>query len=100
MPGEYTTFQPYWYSLDVILPIIDLQQEKDWGPYIDTPPKHFVSNERERLFASIEYLIDPSTWTLRFCTRLLIWLQTLYGWVSSIVFVAMFTGLARKERDD
>ena len=34
LDGEYTTFNPFMYSLDVILPIVDLQVEKDWGQYV------------------------------------------------------------------
>ncbi|MEQ1514005.1 MAG: hypothetical protein ABL934_15160 [Lysobacteraceae bacterium] len=35
--AEYTGFSPMAYSLDVILPLVDLQQEKDCAPMIPTP---------------------------------------------------------------
>ena len=31
LEGEYTTFSPYWYSLDILLPIVDLQMDKRLG---------------------------------------------------------------------
>ncbi len=34
LDGEYTTFEPFWYSLDIILPVVDLQMDKDWGVFI------------------------------------------------------------------
>ncbi len=34
---EYTGFSPLAYSLDVILPLVDLQQQRDWAPMIPTP---------------------------------------------------------------
>jgi hypothetical protein len=32
MPPEYTSFDPIVYSLDLILPLVDLQQEGSWAP--------------------------------------------------------------------
>jgi hypothetical protein len=34
---EYTGFSPFMYSMDLILPLVDLQQEHDWSPMIPTP---------------------------------------------------------------
>jgi hypothetical protein len=37
LPEEYTGFSPLAYSLDVLLPLVNLQQEQDWAPLIPTP---------------------------------------------------------------
>lgn len=37
---EYTGFSPFAYSLDLILPLVDLQQEHDWAPMIPTRKTH------------------------------------------------------------
>lgn len=74
--GEYTTFNPFWYSLDVILPIVDLQVEKDWGQYVP-------SND----------------WTLNDFTRWLMWFEILFGWIYSLILVAILSGLAKNEKD-
>ncbi|WP_213036400.1 hypothetical protein, partial [Candidatus Nitrotoga fabula] len=37
LPEEYSGFSPLAYSLDVILPFVDLQQANSWAPLIPTP---------------------------------------------------------------
>ncbi|MFW2554170.1 hypothetical protein [Aliarcobacter butzleri] len=76
LDGEYTTFNPFWYSLDVILPIVDLQVEKDWGQYV-----------------------SPNDWTLNDFTRWLMWFEILFGWTYSLILVAILSGLAKNEKD-
>jgi hypothetical protein len=78
--GEYTTFNPYLYSLDVILPLVDLQQEKDWGQYIDpfNPPGNRMIN---------------------YLTRYVMWFKILFGWVCSLLLVAVLSGLAKTDKD-
>ena len=69
LPQEYTGLSPLAYSLDVLLPFVDLQQQKDWGPLIPTP----LSSPLEE-FRSLGW---------KQVTRLIIWFETLFGWVSS-----------------
>lgn len=73
---EYTTFNPFMYSLDVILPIVDLQVEKDWGQYISS-----------------------NNGTLNDVTRWLMWFEILFGWIYSLILVAILSGLAKNEKD-
>lgn len=81
--GEYTTFSPMAYSLDVLLPFVDLHQEKDWGPFIDSP--------------SSSVLTEFSTLNLGHMIRLLVWLEVIFGWIISLLFVAQVSGLQRGE---
>jgi len=37
LPNEYTRFSPWLYSLDLILPLVGLQQKKDWAPMKTRP---------------------------------------------------------------
>lgn len=83
--GEYTGFSPLAYSLDVLLPLVDLQQQKDWGPIIPTPKSSWW---RE--------LLAPS-WG--HAARLVIWFQTLFGWVASLLLVAIVSGLTKRRED-
>jgi hypothetical protein len=76
LEGEYTTFNPFWYSLDVILPIVDLQVEKDWGQYV-----------------------SMNDWTLNDFTRWLMWFEIIVGWMYSLILVAILSGLAKNEKD-
>jgi hypothetical protein len=73
---EYTTFNPFMYSLDVILPIVDLQVEKDWGQYISS-----------------------NNGTLNDVTLWLMWFEILFGWIYSLILVAILSGLAKNEKD-
>ena len=64
------------YSLDVILPIVDLQVEKDWGQYV-----------------------TMKDWTLNDFTRWIMWFEILFGWIYSLILVAILSGLAKNEKD-
>ena len=84
--GEYTTFSPMAYSLDLILPLVDLGQEKDWGVYIDTPKDNALSE----LFCH---------WSLNHWVRILTWFEVLFGWMSSWLLVAVWTGLTNRDKN-
>jgi len=86
LPAEYTTLSPLAYSLDILLPLVDLGQEKRWGPLTPTPEKNFC----------VELLsLSPPHWV-----RLLNWFQILYGWVASLLFVAIVSGMARRSESE
>ena len=73
-PSQYPRFQPFIYSLDVFLPIVDLHQESYWLPNASTPWG----------WAVMGYM----------------WLQILLGWVLTTVAVAGLTGLVRFVRKE
>lgn len=83
--GEYTTFSPVAYSLDVILPLVDLGQEKTWGVYIESPAAN----------GAVELLTH---WSWNHAARLLVWFEVLFGWMASLMLVAVLTGLTERER--
>lgn len=76
-PPEYTTFQPFLYSLDVILPLVDLHQEADWAPLVVNPD-------------------GQTLWPGRIL-RWLMWLEILFGWVASLTLVAVLGRLVDKD---
>lgn len=82
LKSEYSTFSPFAYSLDVLLPVVDLQQESSWGPLIPTPQSSML----EELFE----------WKLAHLLRCLIWSQIIFGWFSSLLLVATVSGFARR----
>lgn len=84
--GEYATFSPFAFSLDILLPLVDLGQEKYWGAFVPTP-KPGVTEE-------------ILNWSSGHVARLLIWLETLFGWVCSLLLVAIVSGLARRSEVD
>jgi len=82
---EYTGFSPFAYSLDLILPLVDLQQENDWAPMIPTPTK---TSAFWTWAPSHEYLI-----------RFLMWFEILFGWIASLLLVAVFSGLTKRREE-
>jgi hypothetical protein len=69
-PRGAPKFQPFIYSLDVFLPMLELQQRRHWVPVDNGAP-----------------LLQALTW-----------IEGLCGWVMSFTLFAMATGLARRDR--
>lgn len=79
---EYTGFSPLAYSLDVLMPLVDLQQEADWAPLVPTPKQGFWD--------------EFTAFGWKHFVRLLIWFEVLVGWGISLLMVAIVSGLARR----
>ncbi len=77
LPSEYTTLQSGLYSLDLILPLVDLQQDSDWSP--------IVSNE-----------VGHQLWWGH-GLRWLMWFEILFGWAMSLMLVAVLGRLVDKD---
>jgi hypothetical protein len=77
MPAEYTTFQPLLYSLDLILQLVDLQQESDWAPIVEEAPG-----------VNMGYGVF---------LRWLMWFEILFGWMASLMLVAILGRLVDKD---
>lgn len=80
LPSGYQTFNPFVYSLDAFLPIIDLHQEAVWLP---NPSRPCVVAGGEHPCGA--YL------------RIYLWAHIIVGWALSTLAVAGFTGLVRKD---
>ncbi len=85
--GNYPTFSPLVYSLNVFLPIIELGQETAWAPATKPFSRIWWQN-----------LVRPFTEPASFL-QLVIWLETLLGWIAGLLLVAVVSGLARKQDD-
>lgn len=86
LPEEYTGFSPLAYSLDVLLPLVNLQQEQDWAALIPTPKGSWYQ----------ELL---GNWSFKHFVRLVIWFEILFGWVASLLLVAVVSGLTKRSED-
>ena len=71
IPLQYPTFSAFWYSLDVLVPLVDLHQDSYWLPDSNAPGGCAV--------------------------RVFFWLEILWGWFFSTLAVASLTGLVRKD---
>jgi hypothetical protein len=89
---EYTAFNPYLYSLDLILPLVDLQQKKNWVPVILTPRPY---EESKRWFDDLRLRLF-STRVLSHIVHVLMWLEILFGWGASFLLAAVLSGLAKR----
>lgn len=82
LPAAYPAFRPLVYSLDVMLPGVELQQQREWTPLAS------------RSAGSDAHA--PEGWAT--ATRALAWLQMLCGWAASFVLVAALLGLFNRDR--
>lgn len=73
LPGEYTSFSPYIYSLDLILPVVGLSQANDWTP-----------------------ITWGDDWTLGYVVRFATWFEELFGWVAALTLAAIASGLVKR----
>ncbi len=78
LPPEYATLSPIAYSLDLLLPFVDLGQDKYWGVKIDTPKP----NGFEELFTN---------WTYNHGVRIVIWFEILFGWVLGAILLSVIS---------
>jgi hypothetical protein len=80
--AEYPRFNPWVYSFNVLLPVIDLQQEKAWMPM----------RKEVNLTLGGRPVTIPG-WG----TNALVLAELMFGWVASLLAVAAFSGLVKTE---
>ncbi|HQT62709.1 hypothetical protein [Acidiphilium sp.] len=68
---EYPQFYPLAYSLNVLLPVGNLGQEATWRP-------------------------ETGTWGGRIA-QFAVWFETLFGWMTGLILVAVVSGLAKRD---
>lgn len=77
LPAEYTAFNPAVYSLDLILPVVDVRQEQDWAPMLLSA--------------------DGQPLRLGWLLRLFVWFEVLFGWLTSLLLVSALGRLIPKD---
>ena len=77
LPPEYTTMWPWVYSLDLLLPLVNLQQDIDWAPIV-------INGNGEQLLGG-------------YALRALLWFEILFGWAASLILVAVLGRLVDKD---
>lgn len=85
LPEEYSGFSAFAYSLDVLLPVVDLQQEKDWAPMIPTP--------------KVIWFQEVVNFTPKHIVRLVLWFEIIFGWIASLLLIAVVSGLSKRTED-
>ncbi len=80
--AEYPEFNPWVYSFNVLLPVVDLQQEKSWVP----------------MQKAVSLKLGAQTVTIPgWGTNALVLAELVFGWVASLLAVAAFSGLVKTE---
>jgi hypothetical protein len=74
----YPVFNPWVFSLDVILPVVNLRQEDEWQPV------------RGNMSVPFWGTLPPDF--LRWC----MWFEILFGWAASLILVGMIGGLIKR----
>ncbi|MBD7959276.1 hypothetical protein [Comamonas avium] len=86
LPNEYPSFNPLIYSIDTMLPFVDLGQEKSWSIKTNSNKKDF--------YESI------STMEIGNIIRWFQWIQILFGWLSSLIIIAWFSGFIKIDKNN
>lgn len=81
LPTGVPAFQAFVYSLDVLLPLADLRQERHWAP-----ARHTL-------------LPDAEPWLGAPLLQWLIWFEAACGWALVLTALAGLFGLADRDRD-
>lgn len=79
---EYTKFDPFMYSVDVILPIVSLKQEADWQPIY-----------RSMTLSAFGWSVETPAWFLRG----LVWIESIFAWVWTLSLSAVATGIIKRD---
>ncbi len=106
MPSEYTTFSPWVYALDLLLPIVDLRQEKDWSPRVTDETGSTIAAWSEsspwawglvvRLLEWIPGFVARD-WGWGYVVRIFEWILILVGWGLSGMLLGAVTGVIRRD---
>lgn len=78
LPAEFPAFRPLAYSLDLLLPLVDLRQDQQWAALSD--PRAPAGN-----------------WGS--AARLLAWFEILFGWAATLMLLALVAGRLDRDRD-
>jgi hypothetical protein len=85
MPSEHQHFAPWWYALDLMLPIVDLRQEHDWAP-----------RTTDAAGDAVAPLWAGASWGWGHLARIGEWILILAGWFLSAMLVGAVTGVIRR----
>ncbi len=80
---EYPQFNPWVYSFNVLLPVVDLYQEKNWVP---------MQKEVRVELGNGGAIVVP-----RWGTNALVLAELVFGWVASLLAIAAFSGLVKTD---
>jgi hypothetical protein len=94
MPSEYSVFQPFVYSIDIMLPFLELRQERDFAPRVLDDKRNVI----RPLFTLPSWLpLIGGTWGLGYLVRVWEWFEIFFGWTLTILIAASVSGIIKKD---
>ena len=92
-------FNPLLYSLDTIVPIVDLQQSQYYVPANDWDLEgKLTGGALQNTGITIDHYAAMSGWKIvDAAPRLVYWFNTFFGWLMTTVIVAALTPLVRRD---
>jgi hypothetical protein len=96
---EYSAFNPFIYSLDLIVPLVSLQHAKDWQPRAieDCKTTKFYICWEPRIGGKASESDKVGYSVLGILIGMLAWLESIFGWLVGLMFVAVASGLVKKD---
>jgi hypothetical protein len=100
-PLDAANFNAFAYSLDLILPPLDLQQKREWMPMVRRSQglanlpiqvNDDLSNQTKTVISRVS-----GWWCLGVATRLVMWSEIIFGWTASLLLAAILAGLIKKD---
>jgi hypothetical protein len=94
VPSEYSVYQPFVYSIGIMLPFLELRQERGFAPRILDDKGKVI----HPLFDLPRWLpLIGGTWGLGYLVRLWEWIEIFFGWTLTILIAASVSGIIKKD---
>jgi hypothetical protein len=94
VPSEYSVFQPFVYSVDIMLPFLELRQEHDFSPRTLDDKAEVIRPQ----FTLPKWLpLLGGTWGLGHLVRSWEWFEIFFGWTLTILVAASVSGIIKKD---
>jgi hypothetical protein len=101
LSGDYAAFSPFGYSLDLVLPVVSLGQARNWESITVPATVHGPSDTIPRFWHNLlkdaRQTFYPWNWLWPLVIRFITWMEVLFGWGASLLFVAALSGLTKRD---
>jgi hypothetical protein len=102
LPLGYPALDPWTYSLDVFLPVIEFDQESRWLPSMPAKPELRAALQASdvsvwTLYSRAQAELDA--WITRDVAKAWLRIQIVLGWILTSLAIMGFTGLLRPPRE-
>lgn len=104
LPKEHTAFGPWFFSLDVLIPVIGFGLERDWAPIYALPcsddPKACAPDfpQGSVLTLSLSQIVAlPAISLPAGFLWMFYWVQVVFGWLFTALLAAVISGVMKRD---